>query len=518
MNLAVQTVLRWASLAGLLALGAAPGTGHAEIKQVLLLQSLNRGSLILDNFTGSFRVHLDQLAGKPVNLVQVVVGPTGSVGAREQALVDYIRSMYGDRPAPDLVVTSGGLAAVFARKHRQQLFPGTPLLLASVDQRYLAAAPLADDETAVSVVGDFPRVVDDILQVLPRTRHVFMVIGSGAIGRFWRRELEAGFSRFNGRVTFTWSDDLSFPAILGRVSALPPDSAILYLLFSADAHGGAYADEQVLAAIRETANAPLFGAHTSLMGYGIVGGTLIPMETIAEQSARVSVRLLNGEPPNRVRTPPYVAGQRTYDWRELRRWQIPQDRLPVGSVVKFRPPDVWEEHKVAIVAAAAALLLQTLLIVWLLYEHRARQRAETVSLRNLALAADASRRETMSALSTSIGHELAQPLGAMLLNVEALRMRLRGKRVSNEELDTVLADVQADATLAAQITDRHRAMLRGRQPDMKRIDLQPVIDQSLALVASEMRARRIEVAVETCAERCNIAGDRVLLQQVLLNL
>jgi hypothetical protein len=114
-NLAVQTVLRWASLAGLLALGAAPGAGHAEIKQILLLQSLNRGSLILDNFTGSFRVHLDQRAGKPVNLVQVVVGPTGSVGAREQALVDYIRSMYGDRPAPDLVVTSGGLAAVFAR-------------------------------------------------------------------------------------------------------------------------------------------------------------------------------------------------------------------------------------------------------------------------------------------------------------------------------------------------------------------------------------------------------------------
>ena len=158
-------------------------------------------------------------------------------------------------------MTVGGPAAVFARKHRQRALPRRRRsCLASVDQRYLRGAPLGENETAVTVVNDFPRLIDDILQVLPETRQVFMVIGSGSIGQFWRRELESEFARFRGRVTFVWSDELSLPDILRRVASLPSHSAIVYLTFGTDVQGGAYADEQVLADLHATANAPLFGS------------------------------------------------------------------------------------------------------------------------------------------------------------------------------------------------------------------------------------------------------------------
>ena len=71
-------------------------------------------------------------------------------------------------------------------------------------------------------------------------------------------------------------------------------------------------------------------------------------------------------------------------------------------------------------ASLAALVLQSLLIVGLLYERRARRRAESDSRQNLALVADAGRRQTMSALTNSIAHELGQPLSAMIHNAEAL--------------------------------------------------------------------------------------------------
>ena len=228
-----------------------------------MLQSLDRGNLVLDHFTGDFRVGLDQRAGKPVNVVQVVVGPTGFVGAPEQAVVDYIRSIYADRPPPDLIMTVGGPAAVFARKHRRELFPGDA---APVRFSGSAMPPrtrrLARTRAAVAVVNDFPRLIDDILRVLPETRQVFMVIGSGAIGQFWRRELETEFARFRDRVTFVWSDELSLPDILRRCASLPSHSAIVYLTFGTDAQGGAYADEQVLADLHAKANAPLFGAQS----------------------------------------------------------------------------------------------------------------------------------------------------------------------------------------------------------------------------------------------------------------
>ena len=170
---------RCAVLAGIFMLASAAEAAEPPVRQVLVLQSFNRGNLVVDHFTGEFRVELDQRAGKPVNVVQVVVGPTGFVGALRQAVVDFIRSTYAGRPPPDLIVTIAGPAAVFARKYRAQLFPDTPLLFASVDQRFLQGAPLGENEAAVSVINDFPGLVDDILQVLPETRHVFMVLGSG---------------------------------------------------------------------------------------------------------------------------------------------------------------------------------------------------------------------------------------------------------------------------------------------------------------------------------------------------
>jgi len=502
----------------LLTIGAATSEAQSPVKQVLMLQSLDRGNLTLDHFTAAFRVSLDQRAGKPVNVVQVVVGPTGFVGAPEQAVVDIIRSMYADRPPPDLIMTVGGPAAVFARKYRPQLFPGRPLLFAAMDQRYLRGAPLGENETAVAVVNDLPRLVDDILRVLPETRQVFMVTGSGAIGRFMRPELETGFARFQGRVTFEWSDTLSLPDILRRVASLPAHSAIIFQTFGTDAQGGAYPAEQVIAGLYAGANAPLFAAQSPYLGQGIVGGSMMNIDNLARRTADAASRILNGEPAASLRVPPQSRGQPIYDWRELRRWGIPESRLPPGSVVRFRGPSLWDEYKRTVLAAVAALVLQALLITRLLYERRARQRAELESRRNLALAADANRRETVSALTTSIGHELAQPLTAIMQNTEALQMLVTPKGEATDETGEIVADIRADAALATQIINRHRAMLRSRQLEKKPIDLHSVIDETLGLVAHDMRARQIRATLELSSTPCVIDGDQVLLEQVLVNL
>ena len=513
-----RSVLRTASLCGLLLIAAAPNPAQAAPKQVLVLQSLDRGNLVLDQFIGEFRVQLDKRAGEPVNVVQIVVGPTGFVGAPKQAMVDYIRSIYAERRPPDLVMSIGGPAAVFARQHRGQLFPEAPLLFASVDVRYLSDAPLADNEAAVAVVNDFPRLIDDILQVLPETRHVFMIVGSGSLGKFWRRVLDEEFVRFRGRLTFTWSDDLALPDILRRVADLPSHSAIVYLTFGSDAHGGAFADEQVLTSLHSAAEAPMFGAFTPLLGHGIVGGSLMSIDGLARRTADVAGQILRGAPASSLSPRPHLPGAPTFDWRELQRWGIPESRLPPGSIVQFRAPSLWEQYKRTVLAAVAVLILQSLLIASLLYERRARRRAEIGSRRNLALAADVNRRDTISALASSIGHELGQPLTSIRYNAHALQMMVTSNQAAPDETGEILADIQAEAALATQIIDRHRALLRSHQLHKKPIDLHSVIDEGLALVAHHMRERQVEVALVLSSTPCVVDGDQVLLVQVLVNL
>ena len=473
---------------------------------------------MIDKFTAGFRVELDQRAERPVNVIEVVVGPTGFVRASEGAVVDYIRSTFIDRPRPDLIMTVGGPAAVFARMHRQQLFPDRPLLFASVDQRYLRDAPLGDNETSVVVDSDFPRVIEGILQLLPQTKQVFMVMGSGQIGRFWHRELESQFSRFHDRLKFVWFNDLSLPEILRRSANLPANSAIFYFTFGTDAAGAAYADERVFADLQEAANAPVFAAHSVYLGAGIVGGSLLSMDDLSRDTADVVVRLLNGAPPRSITVAPRIPGLPIFDWRALQRWGITEGRLPPGSVVRYRAPSLWSAHRGTVLSAVAVLAVQSILIAGLLYQRRARQRAELDSRKNLALAADASRRQTMAALTGSIAHELGQPLSSIIHNAQALQMMVTADRATSDTIGEILSDIQTQGVQATQIIDRHRAMLRSRQLDMKPIDLHAVIHDSLALVAHDMRARQIEATINLSPNPCVIRGDQVLLQQVVVNL
>ena len=514
----VGSRLPGAALAFVLLFGATPSEAQQVARQVLLLQSLDRGNLAVDRFTGNFRVALDQRAEKPVNVVQVVVGPTGFVAASEQAVVDYIRATFVDHPRPDLIVSIAGPAAVFARKHRQQLFPDTPLLLAAVDQRYLGDAPLGQKEAAVSVVTDYPRAIEGILQLLPQTRQVFMMVGSGPIGQFWHGQLEAAFKRFQGRLTFVWFDDLSLQETLRRSASLPDNSAIFYLTFNTDATGTAYADDHVLAELRARANAPLFATQGAYLGAGIVGGSLMSIEELARTSADTAVRLLNGAAPASISVAPQPTGRPIFDWRELQRWRIPESRLPVGSVVSYRAPSLWQQYSGTVLTAAGVLAVQSLLIVGLLYQRRARRKAEFESRRNLALAADASRRKMMSALTSSIAHELGQPLSSMIHNAQAGRMMITANRSTPGTMGEILSDIETEGVQATQIIERHRTMLRSHQLEKKPIDLHAVIRESLALVAHDLRARQIEATVNLSSTSCIITGDQVLLEQVLVNL
>ena len=508
----------YAALAFWLVLCAASSDAQPVVRQVLVLQSVDRGNLPIDRFTGNFRVDLGEGLETPVNITQISVATTGLVGAPDQAVVDYIRSSFADRAKPDLIVTIGGPASLFARKYRQRLFPDTPLLLASVDQRYLGDAPLGENESAVAVVNDFSRLVEDILQVLPETTQVFVVTGSGVIGQFWHRELENDFKRFHNRLTFIWSEDLTFQELLRRSASLPKHTAIVYLAFSTDAQGGAYADERVLADLQATANAPLFAWQSAFLGTGVVGGSMLSIDDLSRSTAEVAIQILNGAPASTVQVPPQLPGPPTFDWRELRRWNIPESRLPSGSIVRYRGPSLWREYRGTAITAAGALVIQSLLIVALLHQRRERQRAELESRRNLALAADASRRATMSALTSSIAHELSQPLSAMMYNAHALQLMVTANGAYSDTLGEILADIQTQGLRATQIIDRHRTMLRSRQLDKTPIDIHAVITESLALVAQDMAARQIETTVNLSAKRCVISGDQVLLQQVLVNL
>jgi signal transduction histidine kinase len=124
------------------------------------------------------------------------------------------------------------------------------------------------------------------------------------------------------------------------------------------------------------ANAPIFGLQSSQLGRGIVGGPLMSMDDLSRNAAGAAVRILNHESPENVRVPPQLPGPNSFDWRELRRWRINENRLPAGSVVQFREPTLWQRYKWYVLASVSVSLVEGLLIWSLLANLTRRQRAE----------------------------------------------------------------------------------------------------------------------------------------------
>jgi signal transduction histidine kinase len=273
-----------------------------------------------------------------------------------------------------------------------------------------------------------------------------------------------------------------------------------------------------LSRVAAAANAPTYSWADVSVDAGIVGGRRRDQVAQMKAIATLALRVLRGERADDIPVSSPDTDVDAVDWRQLRRWGLDESRLPAGTRVMFREPSIWDQYQRYIVGAFVVMLAQTALIAGLLVQRRARQRAEIESRRNLALAADASRRQTMSALTSSIAHELGQPLAAMINNAQAGRMMITANGATPDTVCEILSDIESEGVQATQIIDRHRTMLRGHQLDMKPIDFHVVIQESLALVAHEMRARQIEANVNRSSTPCIITGDQVLLQQVLVNL
>ena len=143
--------------------------------------------------------------------------------------------------------------------------------------RWLQGHSFTRNETAEATTYDYTGIIENILVILPDTTRVVVVPGSSPLENFWRDEFSREFARFNGRLEFEWFNDLSLEQTLARTSALPPHSAIFYPMFSVDGAGVAQSEDQVLAQLHATSNAPLFGLYEVQLGRGVGGGPMSPL-------------------------------------------------------------------------------------------------------------------------------------------------------------------------------------------------------------------------------------------------
>ena len=435
----------------------------------------------------------------------------------EPAFVDYLRALYARRPI-DLIVAIGAPAADFIQRHRQQLFPTTPMVFTAVEQRRVQSEKLTENDTVVAVAHDFPAAFDNILRVLPLTQTIAVVNGASPNEKFWLKEMRRELAPLTRRIELRWYDELSFEDILLEAARLPPHSAIFWHLMNVDAAGVSHEANDALNKLASSANAPVFSYDGSFFGEAIVGGPMHSVQQLSQSTADVAVRILNGEKPGDIKTPPSPFAAPIFDWRQLQRWGISDSNLPAGSTLYFRELTGWERYSWQIALTAAVILAQAGFISALLHANRRRQFAEMQSRERLTELARVVRFSTAGELTASIAHEINQPLGAILANAETAEAILQSSNPDIAELNDIVKDILQDDRRASEVIRRMRSLLAKAPFELKRLDLNDLVGDTVGLLSALAVARKCELFTVTAAEALPILGDRIQLQQVILNL
>ena len=486
-----------------------PSVGRARQstapKRVLALYWYNKdypGNVIFDR---SFQAALESAPAGSVEYYPEYLDTKRFPGENQsQLLHEYLRQKYADRTI-DVAVAVTDVALDFLLKYRDSLFPQTPIVFGAVRRPTTNELTAGPGLTGVTHVDTHRKTLDLALRLHPGTERVFII--SGTLERDKRFETRAReeLQGYESRVGITYLTDLPLDELIVKLKSLPQRSIVLYVWQQAQNEQGKVLESiEVLGLIAPSAPVPIYGMSSHNLGSGIVGGYLSITEARVTRIAEIALRVANGERAQDipVESAPAVP---MFDWRELQRWGISEDRLPPGSIVRFKEPTFWEQYKWHIIGVLTLIAFQASLIAVLLIERRRRQRAKEAldrlnaeleqRVRERTAALDAKSRE-LETFAYSVAHDLKAPLrgidgySRLLLEDHAGKLDDEGRSF----LHTIHASTEEMGRLIEDLLDYSRLERREMIPD--RLELRPLIAAVVEQKQHEAAGRGIDFVLE----------------------
>ena len=302
------------------------------------------------------------------------------------------RVKYGGRPF-DMIIAAGGEPLAFLLRWRGDLWPGTPVIACAVDERTLGAFALPPGVTAIAIRYDWEGTLRAALGLLPATRHVALVGGASPQDRSAHELARTAVRAFGDRLDLIDLTGLPIEDLTERLSRLPEDTVVMGSSFQVDGAGRRLDGSEISESISAASNRPLFDIFETVLGRGIVGGSLVEFEGVGREAGQLAMRALRGEPMPISPVRSAASSALLFDGRQLRRWGLDEARLPAGSRVINHQFTLWEEYRWRVIGAVALVVAQALLIAGLLLERRRRRQVQSglaELLRFEALAAEIS--------------------------------------------------------------------------------------------------------------------------------
>lgn len=442
--------------------------------------------------------------------------------AHDHALVLWLRERFRVSSI-DVVVSVGVSASTFAARYADSIWPRVAVAFVAVDEAWVAATERPARSVPIIVHNEYLSTAHTALMLVPGA-HRIVLVSDGAINRRRDSLIHQQLSLLPTPADILDLTDAPRDELALRLHSLMPSDVILAIT---PLPGAASHTRPGLAEVAKRADRPMFTVDESLVGEGAVGGLVMSYGNVGRRSGVLVQRLLDGADPARMQSTIAADTAWVFDQRQLTRWKLDDRNLPAGSDVRFR------DSSLSIRLMLVSLILLTVLagVIGRRFMVSRPQRPPAVASaqvpqvvtefdqqRNLHDLAHMNMISAMGEVAASVAHELNQPLTAVLSNAQAARRLLTGNSVGAAELREILDDIIEQDKRAGDVIQGMRRIMKKDQFEWVALDMRALVTDVVHLLAHQAAWHGVLLLTEFGSGQPKVRGDRVQLQQVILNL
>jgi GAF domain-containing protein/ABC-type uncharacterized transport system substrate-binding protein len=351
------------------------GTSHAqgERQQVLVLHSYHQGYKWTDDITAG----IESVLGEENVDLRIEYMDTKRIFDENylQELYQIYQYKFSDSRF-DVIISSDDNAFNFLLQHRDQLFPGTPVVFCGVNFFQPSALEGHKLFTGVNEDVDVRGSLEIALKLHPNTRQVVLINDTTTTGLRVHEKIASVVSDYEPEIEFVWLEDVEMAEIQTRVQTLPSSSLILYTLFFRDKAGKFFEYDDSISQIAARSQAPIYGAWDFSLGYGIVGGLLTRGYSQGETAAQLAQRILNGEDVANIPIVQQSPNRYMFDYEQMKRFGVGESDLPLDSDLINKPFSFIERYRNLVWSIVIGVIIAATISVALLRTMWGRRQAE----------------------------------------------------------------------------------------------------------------------------------------------
>ncbi|MCP4119796.1 MAG: PAS domain S-box protein [Desulfobacteraceae bacterium] len=334
-------------------------------RHVLMLHSYHSGMPWLSNIEKSIQ---DTLLPPPFDDLILHIEYMDTKRIHSDKHYSNLKALLGEKYKDtqlSLILSSDNNAFDFLRSNRDILFFGVPVVFCGVNGFEDSQLDGISNFTGVEEVMPSRDTVQVILKNHPDTKEIFVINDYLTTGRMSQSGISKQLAEFEGRVKITYNDNLSIGDLKKKIGSFKDGTVILLGVYFAANDGRYFKYETLGSLLAHGSSVPVYCLYKFYLKKNVVGGKLISGYHQGKMMSKIARRILSGEKAGKIPVVKTGSNAFIFDWRELKRFDIPRAQLPQSSIILNEPGSFYREYFKIVWSTVAAFTMMGVLVIFL---------------------------------------------------------------------------------------------------------------------------------------------------------